>query len=77
MLAGASWREEREWRRVAWQTAHQINVSGKTLRRTITADELLGKPREVVVRDPMADFEKLWANSQAQAAKAEGGGNGS
>lgn len=71
MLAGASWREEQRWRRVAWETAHLVNVSGKTLRRTITADELLGKPRKVVVRDPMMDFNTLWARLQKRAKEAE------
>ena len=78
MLAGASWREEREWKRAAWQTAHTVNVSGKTLRRTVTADELLGKRREIVVKDPVRQFEEFWAQTQERVAREaeEAGNNG-
>ena len=71
MLAGASWREEREWKRVAWQTAHGLNVSGKMLRRTVTADELLGRKREMVVKDPHAKFAELWRRKQEREKAQE------
>lgn len=62
MLAGAAWREGREWERAAWAVAHLLNVSGKALRRSVTADELLGKPRRFEVRDPHIEFDALWAD---------------
>lgn len=73
MLAGATWREERQWTRLAWQTAHLINVSGKMTKRTVTADELLGRPRKVKVKDPVADFHKLWAQVEAEREADSGG----
>jgi hypothetical protein len=49
-----------------------MNVSGKTLRRTMTPGELLGKKREVQVKDPVTDLNKLWArHEQNLAAQAE------
>ena len=71
MLGGAAWRDERQMSMAAWITSHLMNMSGKTLKRTVTANELLGKRREVVVRDPVADMETLWAKAQKQRA-AEG-----
>lgn len=43
MVRGARKREEREWQRLAWQTAHQLNISGKSTRTRITPAKLLGK----------------------------------
>ena len=71
MLAGAAWRDEREMSRVAWGVSHLMNMSGKSLKRTVTANELLGKRREVVVRDPVADMETLWAKAETQRAAGE------
>ena len=68
MLAGASWREEREWNRLSWQTSHLLNVSGKTLKRTVTPNELLGRKREIVVRDPVSQFAALWKQKQEKEA---------
>ena len=64
MLGGASWREEREWNRLAWQTSHLMNVSGKMLRRTLTPNELLGRKREIIVKDPVGQFNELWKRLQ-------------
>ena len=72
MLAGATWRDERQMSMAAWITSHLMNMSGKTLKRTVTANELLGKRREVVVRDPVADMETLWAKAERQRAAAGG-----
>jgi hypothetical protein len=36
-------RQEEEYRRVAWQTAHLLNIAGKSLKRSITVDDLIGK----------------------------------
>jgi len=44
LLDGYKAREEARYRRVAWQTAHLLNVSGKTLRSRVTAAKLLGLP---------------------------------
>lgn len=70
MLVGATWREDRRLHIAAWITSHLMNMSGKTLKRTVTANELLGKGRDVVVRDPVADMETLWAKAQRQRAEA-------
>ncbi len=71
MLAGASWRDERQMDIAAWVTSHLMNMSGKSLKRTVSADELRGRPREIVVRDPVADMEVLWAKAQQQRAEGE------
>ena len=71
MLEGASWREEREWNRMAWQTSHLLNVSGKTLRRTVTPNELLGRKREVEVKDPVGQFNELWSRLQQRKREEE------
>ena len=60
MMSGVVAREDREWSRVAWMTAALLNVSGKSLKRTVTADELLGRKKQVVPKDPAADMEAVW-----------------
>lgn len=35
-------RERGSWYLTAWQTAHLLNMSGKQLKRSVTADTLLG-----------------------------------
>lgn len=41
MLKGADNRERGEWQRTAWMTSMLMNVSGKSLDRAVTPDELL------------------------------------
>lgn len=70
MIEGAVQRDEREWERAAWITAYLLNISGKSMKRDITADELLGRPRRIRVRDFDANFESLWA--EIERLRAEG-----
>ena len=46
MLQGRHDSEQRLWRRTAWMTAHLLNASGKSLKRDVTADDLLGLTHE-------------------------------
>jgi hypothetical protein len=43
LLRGYRAREEARYRRIAWQTAHLLNVSGKIVRNRVTPDDLLGE----------------------------------
>lgn len=76
LLEGAAWREDQAWNRVAWQTNHLLNVAGKSLRRTMTIEQLLGRklsPRDAPfeIRDPELDFQELWRRHTEKVAKAE------
>ena len=71
MMAGSAAREEREWERAAWMTAHLLNIAGKSLRREVTVDKLLGRNRFVGPRDPVADAERLRAQLEAQFGPME------
>ena len=41
-LHGVRERQERDTRRAAWVIMHMLNVSGKSLKRDVTIDDLLG-----------------------------------
>lgn len=43
MIDGWIWRDELEWERTAWATAHVINISGKSVKRDVTVRKLLGR----------------------------------
>lgn len=43
-MQGYRWREEREWERTAWMTAHIMNATGR-LKRPVTVARLLGRRR--------------------------------
>lgn len=43
MLKGAREAEERQMTLVAWQTAHLLNMSGKSARQRVTVAKLLGR----------------------------------
>lgn len=65
MIAGAHAREERSWQRTAWHVAHELNVAGKSLKKSVSAEQLLGKQsKEIKPIDPAADFETLWGRIQ-------------
>lgn len=66
MMVGALEREQRAWERTAWHVAHELNVSGKVVKRTVTVDQLLGRKAELTPVDTEADFETLWARVQAK-----------
>jgi len=63
MLEGYSWRQERVWDVAAWVTSHMINISGKTTRKKITPDKLLGRKkqamRNVTYDDKVKSFEEI------------------
>jgi hypothetical protein len=78
MLAGAAWREDQEWQRTAWATAHMINISGKSVKQAVTAAKLLGKPQKArkvqpLVKDPELDFKELWARHEERKKKQKEG----
>lgn len=70
MMSGAVEREERHRQRTAWAVAHLLNISGKSLKRDVTADQLLGRAK-VVAKDPVMDFERLWGHVQDSWSKTE------
>jgi hypothetical protein len=57
LLDGHTAREEQRDRRVAWQTAHLLNVAGKTLRSRVTGDDLMGKKSAARASDAMVADE--------------------
>ena len=65
LIAGAAHRDTREWERAAWMTAHFLNISGKSVRNDVTADELLGRKSEVKVIDPGAKEGELLRRLEA------------
>jgi hypothetical protein len=73
MLAGAAYRDEREWERTAWLAANVINVSGKVAKSAVTVDKLLGRKRASIVpqfpADPRAQVEELIRRQEALNAK--------
>lgn len=72
MLAGAAYRDEREWERTAWLAANIINVSGKVAKNQVTVDKLLGRKRVIVPQfpaDPQAQVEELIRRQKALNAK--------
>lgn len=59
LKAEAHWEAERtKWKQIAWQTAHLLNVSGKSLKQDVTAEDLLGIPEPEKKADP-AEWERL------------------
>lgn len=46
LLRGEAQRERRCWEMAAWQTALLINVSGKSVKRAVHPDDLLGLTHE-------------------------------
>lgn len=46
MFAGYHWQRDRKWDMAGWITAHVLNVSGKTVKKRVTADKLLGRKRQ-------------------------------
>ena len=66
LIEGGASREEREWERVAFLAANLMNIEGKSLKRPVTADQLLGRKREVKVIDPEAKFEELRRRLEAR-----------
>lgn len=64
-------REERRWHRTAWQTAYLMNVTGKSLKKNVTPDQLLGR-KKGRPRNPDADFKELMERQKKKLdAKAQ------
>ena len=58
MCEGYNLRIEREMQRLAWQTAHLMNVHLRK-RQRVTVDQLLGKKKQMTQLEREAEFEKL------------------
>jgi hypothetical protein len=65
IVAGGAFREEREWERFAFLASCVMNVSGKTLKREITPEQLLGRPRKIVAKDPGSKEAEFLARAEA------------
>ena len=63
MVAGMTRREEAEWERTAWLAATIVNVAGKTVKKDVTVDQLLG--RKKAFSNPQVDFKELVARQEA------------
>ena len=59
MLSGVSEREEKARELVAWQTAHFINISGKSVKKNVTVDGLLGRTAKAFPMDDKAMVEEI------------------
>lgn len=59
LAEGFAWREERIWELSAWVTSHLMNVSGKTVRSTVTPRKLLRKVADVSGL-PDAEKDAMW-----------------
>jgi len=69
-LHGVKARQERDIRRTAWVIMHMLNVSGKSLKRDVTMDDLLGSKR---IR--RAELDARWrADQEAERRKRDAGG---
>jgi hypothetical protein len=55
-LNGYEWRERRSWEKLAWQTAHHVNISGKYVKRRIRPKDLLAGSGG---HDPIAHWQKM------------------
>lgn len=69
MIEGAAGRESRAWERTACLASLLINVSGKTVKKPVTPEQLLGRRPKVVPRDPGAELEALKARALELASK--------
>ena len=63
MLIGQMHRAEAEWERTAWLAATIINVAGKSVKKDVTVDQLLG--RKKIHRNLQMDFKELWRRHEA------------
>lgn len=55
IVSGGAFREEKAWERAAFVAAHTINISEKSVKDPVTANQLLGRKDRVRVVDPVAD----------------------
>lgn len=58
MCEGYNLRIEREMQRLAWQTAHLMNVHLRK-RQRVTIDQLLGKKKQMTQPEREMEMEKL------------------
>ena len=69
MLAGVAERDDKARELAAWTTAQLMNISGKSVKKPVTVDELLGRKKN---QFPMSDedkFEELMRRQKAIEAK--------
>jgi hypothetical protein len=64
-------RERTDWERVAWQTAHLMNVSGKVMKKPVKPGDLIGAPKPTPTRErPTKQVEQ---DAKEVIRRAEGG----
>ena len=68
VLDGATYEIERQRRDMAWALAHVLNISGKVLKRPVTADDLLRPPAPPGSVDEDAFARKLAEHKRRQRA---------
>lgn len=59
MIAGTQHRSVGFWEIAAWVTSHLLNASGKTMKKRITPDKLLGRTKSKTYMDKTLDFEEI------------------
>lgn len=67
-LRGAAHRDERDWERAAWLAAHLINVSGKSVKKNVTPQQLLGRAKRAR-KNPTRDWAEMVRRSRSLKAK--------
>lgn len=70
MLDGALERERAEYEKLAWQTAHLLNVAGKTLKKNVKPSDLLKKRSATPTRERSPD--RIAADASEIVRRAEG-----
>lgn len=69
MLDGVTWRRRQDWDLAAWVTAHMINISGKTSKKKITPDDLLGRQKSRKPRNVHAEAREILRRQRELDAK--------
>lgn len=64
MLSGVAERDDKARELAAWMTAHAMNISGKTVKKAVTVDSLLGRTAK---QFPMSDKEQFAELMRRQA----------
>jgi len=72
MIQGHLYREDREWERAAFVASHVINMAGKTVKRDVTAAELLGREPKIPSRY-LKDVDERRASALKLLRHIEGG----
>lgn len=64
-----------DWEMAAWVTSHLLNASGKTMKKRITPDQLLGRPskKAQTMQDRVLGFEEILRRQAVLDGMADNG----